>query len=93
MMSVLGYFLHEFLNLYGYCIIFYVVVNILISFGVINQSNNLVNIIMNFFYSIVEPLLNKIRKVVPNFGNIDITPIILLVIIKTLQFAIIKYGI
>ena len=93
MMSVLGYFLHEFLNLYGYCIIFYVLVNILISFGVINQSNNLVNIIMNFFYSIVEPLLNKIRKVVPNFGNIDITPIILLVIIKTLQFAIIKYGI
>ena len=93
MMSVLGYFLHEFLNLYGYCIIFYVLVNILISFGVINQSNNLVNIIMNFFYSIVEPLLNKIRKVVPNFGNIDITPIILLVVIKTLQFSIIKYGI
>ena len=92
-MSVLGYFLHEFLNLYGYCIIFYVLVNILISFGVINQSNNLVNIIMNFFYSIVEPLLNKIRKVVPNFGNIDITPIILLVVIKTLQFSIIKYGI
>ena len=92
-MSVLGYFLHEFLNLYGYCIIFYVLLNILISFAIINQSNNLVNIILNFLYSIVEPLLNKIRKVVPNFGNIDITPIILLVIIKTLQFAIIKYGI
>ena len=92
-MSVLGYFFHEFLNLYGYCIIFYVLLNILISFAIINQSNNLVNFIMNFLYSIVEPLLNKIRKVVPNFGNIDITPIILLVIIKTLQFAIIKYGI
>tara|TARA_A100001388_G_C28763732_1_gene499368 strand:+ start:582 stop:728 length:147 start_codon:yes stop_codon:yes gene_type:complete len=48
---------------------------------------------MNFLYSIIEPLLNKIRKVVPNFGNIDITPIILLVVLKTLQFAIIKYGI
>ena len=92
-MSVLGYFFHEFLNLYGYCIIFYVLLNILISFAIINQSNNLVNFIMNFLYSIVEPLLNKIRKVVPNFGNIDITPIILLVIIKTLQFAIVKYGI
>ena len=92
-MSVLGFFLHEFLNLYGYCIIFYVLINILISFGIINQSNNLVNIIMNFLYSIVEPVLNKIRKVVPNFGNVDITPIILLVVIKTLQFTIIKYGI
>ena len=64
-----------------------------ISFAIINQSNNLVGIIMNLLYSIIEPLLHKIRKVVPNFGNIDITPIILLVIIKTLQFAIVKYGI
>ena len=48
-MSVLGYFFHEFLNLYGYCIIFYVLLNILISFAIINQSNNLVNINHEFF--------------------------------------------
>ncbi len=92
-MSILGYFLHEFLSIYSYCIIFYVLINILISFGVINQSNQFINLIMNFFYSIVEPILNKFRKIVPNFGNIDITPIILLVIVKTLQYGIIKYSI
>ncbi len=67
--------------------------NILISFEVINNNNRLIRIIMDFFYKIIEPILNKFRNFIPNFGNIDITPIILLLIIKTIQFSILKYNI
>ena len=67
--------------------------NILISFEVINNNNRLIRIIMDFFYKIIEPILNKFRNFIPNFGNIDITPIILLLIIKTIQVSILKYNI
>lgn len=47
---------------------------------------------MNFFYKIVEPILNYLRKFIPNLGNIDITPVILIIFLKTLQFSILKYS-
>ena len=92
-MSILGFFLYELLRIYGFFIIVYVLMNILISFEVINNNNRLIRIIMDFFYKIIEPILNKFRNFIPNFGNIDITPIILLIIIKTIQFSILKYNI
>ena len=92
-MSILGFFLYELLKIYSFFIIVYVLMNILISFEVINNNNRLIRIIMNFFYKIIEPILNKFRNFIPNFGNIDITPIILLIIIKTIQFSILKYNI
>ena len=92
-MSILGFFLYELLRIYSFFIIVYVLMNILISFEVINNNNRLIRIIMDFFYKIIEPILNKFRKFIPNFGNIDITPIILLLIIKTIQFSILKYNI
>ena len=92
-MSILGFFLYELLRLYGFFIIVYVLMSILISFEVLNNNNRLIRIIMDFFYKIIEPILNKFRNFIPNFGNIDITPIILLIIIKTIQFSILKYNI
>jgi len=92
-MSILGFFLYELLRIYSFFIIVYVLMNILISFEVINNNNRLIRIIMDFFYKIIEPILNKFRNFIPNFGNIDITPIILLLIIKTIQFSILKYNI
>lgn len=92
-MSILGFFLYELLKIYSFFIIVYVLMNILISFEVINNNNRLIRIIMDFFYKIIEPILNKFRNFIPNFGNIDITPIILLLIIKTIQFSILKYNI
>jgi len=47
---------------------------------------------MNFLFKIIEPILNFIRRFIPNFGNVDITPVILLIFLKTLQFSIIKYS-
>ena len=91
-MSIFGFFIYELLKIYSFCVITYVLLSILISFGVINQNNYLVNLIMNFFYKIVEPILNYLRKFIPNLGNIDITPVILIIFLKTLQFSILKYS-
>ena len=43
------------------------------------------NPIVQFLYKATEPLLYKIRKLLPNMGGIDISPIIALVAIMFLQ--------
>ena len=49
-------------------------------------------IILDFLYKLTEPLLYWIRKIIPNFGFIDISPIILILIIEAIQYVITKYG-
>ena len=91
-MSVLGYLAYEILRVYSFCIIVYVLINILISFSVINSNNRFINLIMDSLYLLVEPLLKKIRMILPIFGTIDLSPIILLIIVRTIQYAILKYS-
>jgi YggT family protein len=64
----------------------------LISFNILNTDNKLVSMIMDFLFRLIEPLLKVIRKVIPNFGAIDISPILLIIIIEAFQFVMTKYG-
>ena len=64
----------------------------LISFNILNTDNKLVSMIMDFLFRLIEPLLKVIRKVIPNFGAIDISPILLIIIIEAFQFIMTKYG-
>ena len=62
----------------------------LVSFNIINYNNKFVSIIMDCLYKITEPFL-KIRKFLPNFGAIDLSPV-LLILIEAFQFVMTKYG-
>ncbi|MBX4335420.1 YggT family protein [Bartonella raoultii] len=50
-------------------------------FNIINARNRFVVLIGNFLYSLTDPVLSRIRKILPNFGAIDISPIVVFVII------------
>ena len=93
MLSVISYLANQILSLYSFLIIIYVLINILISFNIINGNNSFVNLIMDSLYRIIEPLLIKIRKILPDFGGLDLSPVLLLIFIRTIQFAILKYSI
>ena len=86
------YIIYQILNLYKYSVIVYVIINMLISFNVININNQFITIIMNFLYKLVEPSLRIIRKIIPNFGSIDITPVILVILIESILYIITKYS-
>ncbi|MDC3090922.1 YggT family protein [Rickettsiales bacterium] len=92
-MSILGYFVYRILGVYSYLIIAYVLINIFISFNIINDSNRFINIIMDSLYKMIEPLLVQIRKIIPIFGSLDLSPVVLLIIVDTIQRSIMKYGI
>lgn len=67
--------------LYTWVLIGSVVMSWLLAFGVINTHNQLVSTIGDFLFRITEPALNPIRRLVPNFGGLDISPILLIFLI------------
>ena len=86
------YIIYQILNLYKYSVIVYVIISMLISFNVININNQFISMIMNFLFKLVEPSLRIIRKIIPNFGSIDITPVILIILIESILYIITKYS-
>ena len=71
------------LNLYTWVLIASALFSWLYAFNVINSSNQFVGSIGSFLYNVTEPALRPIRRVLPNLGGIDISPIILLLNLPT----------
>ena len=69
--------LDSIISLYLWCLFIFVILSWLINFGVVNTQNRFIYLVMDFLYKITEPPLRPIRRFVPNFGGIDISPIIL----------------
>ncbi|MFL2660893.1 MAG: YggT family protein [Alphaproteobacteria bacterium] len=87
-----GYIIYQILQIYKYAVIIYVIVSMLISFNVINNSNTIISVIMDFLFRLIEPLLKVIRIIIPSFGSVDVSPVILIIIIEAFQYVITKYG-
>ena len=43
------------------------------------------NPIVNFLYKVTEPVLNRVRRVIPDMGGIDLSPLVVLLVIFFLQ--------
>ncbi|ATN36330.1 hypothetical protein ACO34A_21305 [Rhizobium sp. ACO-34A] len=69
------------LNLYTWVLIASAIFSWLYAFNVINSSNSFVNSIGTFLYNVTEPVLRPIRKILPDLGGIDISPIVVLLLI------------
>ena len=54
------------------------VLSLLLSFNVVNYSNPLVSALWQALNAILDPLLKPIRRLLPNTGAIDFSPIVLL---------------
>jgi YggT family protein len=79
------------LNLYTWIIIAAAVISWLIAFNVVNTRNEFVRSVESFLYRVTEPVLGPIRRILPNLGGIDVSPIILLLIIFFIQRVIVLY--
>ena len=87
-----AYIIFQILQIYKYAVIIYVILSMLISFNIINTNNRIISIVMDFLFKLIEPLLRVIRNVIPNFGAIDVSPVILIIIIEAFQYIMTKYG-
>lgn len=73
------------LDLYMWVILISVILSWLVAFNVINTYNRFVGIVMEVTYKLTEPLLGPIRRVLPNFGGLDLSPIVLILGVIFLQ--------
>jgi len=72
------------IGIYIFMLIGSAILSWLVAFNVVNTSNRFVYMVGDFLYRVTEPALRPIRRVIPDLGGIDISPIILILV---LQFA------
>ncbi len=84
MLELLG-FISYLLNWYSYIVIGVVIMGWLLAFNVINGRNQFVQSLWSLMVAMTEPLLGPIRRIMPNLGPVDISPVILLFGIVFLQ--------
>ena len=90
-MPPLIHLLSELIWIYEILLIAQAILSWLLAFSVVNRHNRAVAIIGDFLYRITEPALRPIRNFLPNFGGIDISPIILIVILELLRSELLYY--
>ncbi len=90
-MIAIFYLALQILKLYSYVVIANVVVSWLIAFNILNTQNRFVYSILEFSYRLTDPILNKIRRFLPNLGTLDISPIILLLLIWFIEMCMKLY--
>ena len=84
-MRALFFVIDQALWFYLYLVFAAVVMSWLIAFNVVNTRNQFVGMVADFLYRITEPALRPIRRVLPNLGGIDISPVILILILMFLR--------
>lgn len=73
------------LDIYWWILIGSAIFSWLYAFNVVNARNQFVGMIADFLFRVTEPVLRPIRRLLPNLGGIDISPIIVLLIIFFLR--------
>ena len=90
-MNSLLFLIIQIISLYKFILIVYIIATWLINFNIINASNRFIYIIMDALYKLSEPSLRIVRRYIPTFGNIDISPIIVFILLEFLQRLLIEY--
>ena len=73
------------LRVLGWIIIGQVILSWLIAFNVLNTSSQGLRAFVAALDRITDPLYRPIRKIMPDFGGIDFSPLILLLLIQVLR--------
>ena len=77
------------ISIYLWVVIAQVGLSWLVSFRVVNTANRFIYLVGDFLYRATEPALKPIRRVMPNLGGIDISPVVLilgLIFVRSLMF-------
>jgi YggT family protein len=80
------------IDIYFWIILATVIASWLVHFGIINYSNPTVRSILRALGVLTEPVLAPIRRMLPNLGGLDISPVIALIGLQFLQYLIIYYA-
>jgi YggT family protein len=78
------------LRLYWWAIVIYAVIGWLEQFNIINRHNSFVYSAHTFLFRIVEPALAPIRRVIPDLGGVDLSPLALMLGIWFVEMMLVR---
>ncbi len=78
------------IHLYEYVVIAAVIMSWLIGFNVINTHNPFVRSLWQAITAVTEPLLRPIRRIMPDLGGLDLSPVILLLALLFVRWIVIN---
>ena len=87
--------LDSIISIYLWVIIINALLSWLVAFNILNTQNRFVFSILDATYKLTDPILNQIRRFIPIFGSIDISPLVLilaLMFLRNLVFEIFAPG-
>ena len=73
------------LQILVWIIIVQVILSWLVAFNVINTSSNFVRTVLDGLDRLTAPLYRPIRRIMPDFGGIDFSPIVLILAIQIVR--------
>jgi YggT family protein len=79
------------ISIYIWLLIAQAVLSWLVAFGIVNRYNRAVATIGDFLWRVTEPLLRPIRRVLPDLGGIDISPVVLILLLWFLRDLMFEY--
>ena len=79
------------LNILWWIIIVQAVMSWLLAFNVINTHNEFVRQLWVVLERITEPLYRPIRRIMPDFGGIDLTPMVVLILLIIIRGPVMTY--
>ena len=77
--------LYRVIDIYFYILIINIVLSWLIAFNIVNTQHKIVVTVLYATSRLTDPLLNPVRRIIPNLGGIDISPIILVLCLLFIQ--------
>ena len=77
--------LDSIITIYLWIIIINALLSWLVAFNILNTQNRFVYSVLEVTYKLTDPALNRIRRFVPTFGSIDISPLILILLLMFLR--------
>ena len=79
------------ISIFIWLLIAQAVLSWLVAFGIVNRYNRVVATIGDFLWRVTEPLLRPIRRVLPDLGGIDISPVVLILLLWFLRDLMFEY--
>tara|TARA_B100000029_G_scaffold253825_1_gene250700 strand:+ start:248 stop:538 length:291 start_codon:yes stop_codon:yes gene_type:complete len=77
--------LDSIITIYLWVIIINAILSWLVAFNILNTQNRFVFSILDATYKMTDPVLNKIRRFIPTFGSIDVSPVVLILLLMFLR--------
>jgi len=73
--------LDSIIAIYIWIVIINAILSWLVAFNILNTQNRFVFSVLNTTYKLADPVLNKIRRFLPTFGSVDLSPVVLILLL------------